>query len=100
MRGRRVERRFGWDTHGLPIEMLVEKKLGLSGPTSIREFGVGNFNEACRANVLTYTEEWRKVITRLGRWVDFDNDYKTHGPLVHGERLVGVQGAVGQGPGL
>ncbi|MDG1483871.1 MAG: isoleucine--tRNA ligase [Myxococcota bacterium] len=80
MRGRRVERRFGWDTHGLPIEMLVEKKLGLSGPTSIREYGIGNFNEACRANVLTYTEEWRRVITRLGRWVDFDNDYKTMDP--------------------
>ncbi len=80
MRGRRVERRFGWDTHGLPIEMLVEGKLGLNGPTSIREYGVGNFNEACRANVLTYTEEWRRVITRLGRWVDFDNDYKTMDP--------------------
>ena len=80
MRGRRVERRFGWDTHGLPIEMLVEKKLGLNGPTSIREYGVDNFNEACRANVLTYTQEWRRVVTRLGRWVDFDNDYKTMDP--------------------
>ena len=77
MRGHRVERRFGWDTHGLPIEMLVEKKLGLSGPSSIKEYGVSEFNEACRANVLTYTQEWRRVITRLGRWVDFDNDYKT-----------------------
>jgi len=77
MQGYRVERRFGWDTHGLPIEMLMEKKLGLSGPTSVREYGVAAFNEACRANVLTYTEEWRKVISRLGRWVDFDDDYKT-----------------------
>ena len=77
MRGHRVERRFGWDTHGLPIEMLVEKELGLSGPTSIQAHGVAEFNETCRANVLTYTEEWRKVITRLGRWVDFDRDYKT-----------------------
>ena len=77
MRGHRVDRRFGWDTHGLPIEMLVEKELGLSGPTSVREHGVADFNETCRANVLTYTEEWRKVITRLGRWVDFDRDYKT-----------------------
>lgn len=80
MRGKRVERRFGWDTHGLPIEMLVEKKLGLSGPTSIQEYGVANFNEACRANVLTYTEEWEQVVTRLGRWVDFENDYKTMDP--------------------
>lgn len=77
MRGHRVERRFGWDTHGLPIEMLIEKQLGLSGPTSIKEYGVAKFNEACRAGVLTYTEEWRKIVTRLGRWVDFDNDYKT-----------------------
>ncbi|MGK0358415.1 MAG: isoleucyl-tRNA synthetase, partial [Bradymonadia bacterium] len=80
MRGYRVERRFGWDTHGLPIEMLIEKQLGLNGPTSIKEYGIGTFNEACRAGVLTYTEEWRKVITRLGRWVDFDNDYKTMDP--------------------
>ena len=70
MRGCRVERRFGWDTHGLPIEMLTEEKLGLSGPTEVREYGVGRFNEACRAGVLTYTEEWRRVIGRLGRWVD------------------------------
>ena len=80
MRGCRVERRFGWDTHGLPIEMLTEEKLGLSGPTEVREYGVGRFNEACRAGVLTYTEEWRRVIGRLGRWVDFDNDYKTMDP--------------------
>ena len=80
MRGKRVERRFGWDTHGLPIEMLMEKKLGLSGPTSIKEYGIGNFNEACRSNVLTFTEEWEQVVTRLGRWVDFKNDYKTMEP--------------------
>ncbi len=77
MRGHRVERRFGWDTHGLPIESLVEKKLGLSGPSSVREYGVDKFNEYCRANVLTYTQEWERVVTRLGRWVDFENDYKT-----------------------
>lgn len=77
MRGKRVERRFGWDTHGLPIEMEMEKALDLSGPSSIREYGVDRFNEACRENVLRYTAEWRQTITRLGRWVDFDNDYKT-----------------------
>ncbi|MAD60807.1 MAG: isoleucine--tRNA ligase [Myxococcales bacterium] len=77
MRGYRVERRFGWDTHGLPIEMEMEKTLGLSGPTSIMEYGVDKFNEACRSNVLRYTEEWEQVVGRLGRWVDFDNDYKT-----------------------
>lgn len=77
MRGFRVERRFGWDTHGLPIEMDVEKKLGLSGPSSIRAYGVAEFNEACRAGVLRYVAEWEKTVTRLGRWVDFENDYKT-----------------------
>ena len=77
MRGRRVERRFGWDTHGLPIEMLMEKELGLSGPTDIQNYGVGRFNEACRQNVLKYTEEWERVVERMGRWVDFENDYKT-----------------------
>ncbi|MCA9508797.1 MAG: isoleucine--tRNA ligase [Myxococcales bacterium] len=77
MRGHYVERRFGWDTHGLPIEMETEKSLGLSGPHSIREYGIGKFNEACRSGVLKYTQEWRRVIRRLGRWVDFDNDYKT-----------------------
>ncbi|MCU0698548.1 MAG: isoleucine--tRNA ligase [Myxococcaceae bacterium] len=77
MRGFRVERRFGWDTHGLPIEMQVEKNLGLSGPHSIREYGIAKFNEACRGSVLTYVEEWRRTVTRVGRWVDFDRDYKT-----------------------
>lgn len=77
MRGHRVERRFGWDTHGLPIENQMERELGLSGPTSVRAYGVDNFNEACRANVLKYTAEWEKVVTRLGRWVDFRDDYKT-----------------------
>ncbi|MBA2320210.1 MAG: isoleucine--tRNA ligase, partial [Deltaproteobacteria bacterium] len=77
MRGYKVERRFGWDTHGLPIEMLVEKQLGLSGPASIREYGVAAFNEACRAAVLKYTDEWERSIGRLGRWVDFRDDYKT-----------------------
>lgn len=77
MRGHRVERRFGWDTHGLPIEMDVEKKLGLSGPADVRTYGVDKFNEECRSGVLRYVDEWKKTITRVGRWVDFDNDYKT-----------------------
>ena len=77
MRGHRVERRFGWDTHGLPIEMDVEKKLGLKGPGDIKAYGVDKFNEECRSGVLRYVDEWKKTITRVGRWVDFDNDYKT-----------------------
>lgn len=77
MRGRYVERRFGWDTHGVPIEMQVESKLQLKGAADVRNLGVAEFNEACRASVLGFEPEWRRIIERLGRWVDFDNDYKT-----------------------
>jgi isoleucyl-tRNA synthetase len=77
MKGYKVERRFGWDCHGLPVENLIEKELGLNSKTDIEKFGVAEFNEKCRESVLRYTEEWRQVITRLGRWVDFDHDYKT-----------------------
>ncbi len=77
MQGYRVERRFGWDTHGLPVEMEVERELGISGPRQIHEFGVDKFNEACRALVNVTTEEWETITRRIGRWVDFENDYKT-----------------------
>ena len=77
MRGRRVERRFGWDCHGLPAEMEAEKELGISGHVAINEYGVDRFNDACRTSVLRYTEEWKAYVTRQARWVDFDNDYKT-----------------------
>ena len=77
MRGHRVERHFGWDTHGLPVEMEVEKQLGVSGPRQINDFGVGAFNDACRAMVETTTEDWEVVTRRIGRWVDFEDDYKT-----------------------
>lgn len=77
MKGQYVERRFGWDTHGLPIEMVIEKDLNLNGRTDILEYGVGKFNEACRAGVLKYAAEWEAVTDRLGRWIDFRNDYKT-----------------------
>ena len=77
MRGRYVERRFGWDTHGLPVEMEMQKELGLPSSSAILDYGVGRFNEACRSIVLRYSKEWKKIISRLGRWVDFENDYKT-----------------------
>lgn len=80
MKGKKVERRFGWDCHGLPVENLIEKELGLNSKTDIEKFGIAKFNEACRASVLRYVKEWRDTITRLGRWVDFDNDYKTMEP--------------------
>jgi isoleucyl-tRNA synthetase len=77
MRGHRVVRRFGWDTHGLPIEMEVQQQLGLSGPAEIEAFGVQRFNEAARALVEANTESWQTYTRRIGRWVDFENDYKT-----------------------
>ncbi|MBR5646532.1 MAG: isoleucine--tRNA ligase [Treponema sp.] len=80
MKGKKVERRFGWDCHGLPIENLIEKELGLNSKHEIESLGIDKFNEACRGSVLRYTSEWRKTITRMGRWVDFDNDYKTMNP--------------------
>lgn len=80
MKGMHVERRFGWDCHGLPVENLIEKELGFNSKTEIEKFGVANFNDACRASVLRYTKEWEQTITRLGRWVDFENDYKTMNP--------------------
>ncbi len=77
MRGHPVERRFGWDCHGLPIESLVENELDIHGAADIEAYGIDKFNAACRAGVLRYTAEWQKTVRRMGRWVDFDNDYKT-----------------------
>ena len=80
MRGRYVDRRFGWDCHGLPVEFEVEQDLAISGRSEIEKLGVDVFNEKCRSIVLRYTREWREIVTRMGRWVDFDNDYKTMDP--------------------
>jgi isoleucyl-tRNA synthetase len=80
MKGYMVERRFGWDCHGLPVEYEMEKELGISGKRQIEDYGIAKFNEACRSIVLRYVQEWRRIVTRLGRWVDFDNDYKTMAP--------------------
>ncbi len=80
MKGKKVERRFGWDCHGLPVEYEIEKSLGITGKTEIEEYGVAKFNEACRSIVLRYTSEWERIVKRMGRWVDFENDYKTMEP--------------------
>ncbi len=77
MRGHRVERRFGWDCHGLPAEMAAEKELGVSGRTAIIDYGIEAFNDHCRRSVYNYTELWQETVQRSGRWVDFANDYKT-----------------------
>ena len=77
MRGHYVERRFGWDCHGLPVEYEMEQELKISGKRDIEKMGVDVFNEKCRSIVLRYTREWEQVVTRMGRWVDFEHDYKT-----------------------
>src|SRR4030042_3341895 len=78
MRGYRVERRWGWDCHGLPIENIVEKEIGSKAKKDIAEkIGVAKFNEMCRSKVLDYVEEWKKVMAKLGRWADMENSYKT-----------------------
>lgn len=77
MKGFRVERKWGWDCHGLPIENLIEQDLGLKSKKDIEELGIDKFNQACRSKVLMYADEWKKVISRLGRFVDMENDYKT-----------------------
>jgi len=77
MRGRHVERRFGWDCHGMPAEVEAEKQLGISGHPEITAYGLDKFNDYCRTSVLRYTSEWQRYVTRQARWVDFENDYKT-----------------------
>ncbi len=77
MRGQRVDRRFGWDCHGLPAEVEAEKQLGISGHPEVTEFGIEKFNDYCRTSVLRYTNEWERYVNRQARWVDFENDYKT-----------------------
>jgi isoleucyl-tRNA synthetase len=77
MRGHRVERRFGWDCHGLPAEVEAEKQLGISTKAEILDLGVDKFNDVCRTSVLQYTKDWERYVTRQARWVDFVHDYKT-----------------------
>ncbi len=77
MRGYHVPRRFGWDCHGLPAEMEMEKEAGIHGRKQIVEFGIGRFNEGCRALAMKYISVWEDIVTRQGRWVDFENDYRT-----------------------
>src|SRR3989338_6110822 len=77
MKGYRVERKWGWDCHGLPIENIAEKELGIKRKKEIEKMGVEKFNEFCRSKVLDYVDEWEKVINRLGRWADMENAYST-----------------------
>lgn len=77
MNGHYVERRFGWDTHGLPIEYEIDKKLGITGKADVMGMGIDKYNDECRAIVMRYADEWRRTVRRMARWIDMDNDYKT-----------------------
>jgi len=94
-----VDRRFGWDCHGLPAEVEAERLLGISGKADILAMGIETFNEACRDSVLRYTKEWEEYVTRQARWVDFETTTRRSTSL-HGERHVGVQAVARQGPDL
>ena len=75
--GHYVPRRFGWDCHGLPVEFEIDKKLGISGRDDVLKMGIKAYNAECRAIVMRYSKEWETTVKRVGRWIDFDNDYKT-----------------------
>uniref|UniRef100_A0A915DCL4 Isoleucine--tRNA ligase, cytoplasmic n=1 Tax=Ditylenchus dipsaci TaxID=166011 RepID=A0A915DCL4_9BILA len=75
--GKHVERRFGWDTHGLPVEFEMDKILGITGPADVHKMGIAKYNQECRGIVMRYAAEWQIVVERMGRWIDFENDYKT-----------------------
>lgn len=80
MKGYHVQRRFGWDCHGLPIEHEIDKSLGMSSQEAVAKLGIKGYNDECRGIVQRYTAEWETTISRIGRWVDFENDYKTMEP--------------------
>ena len=80
MQGKHVSRRFGWDCHGVPIEWEIDKKLNMSAQEAVAKLGIKGYNDECRSIVQRYVAEWRSTITRLGRWVDFEDDYKTMDP--------------------
>jgi isoleucyl-tRNA synthetase len=75
--GHYVSRRFGWDCHGLPVEYEIDKKLGIKSRDDVLKMGIAAYNEECRAIVMRYSSEWERTVKRLGRWIDFKNDYKT-----------------------
>ena len=75
--GHYVERRFGWDCHGLPVEYEIDKALNIKDKREVLKMGIDKYNAECKSIVMKYSGEWRKTINRVGRWIDFDNDYKT-----------------------
>lgn len=75
--GHHVDRRFGWDCHGLPVEYEIDKKLGLKTKEDHEKMGIATYNSECKKIVMRYSKEWETVVSRLGRWIDFERDYKT-----------------------
>ncbi len=100
MRGKVVERRFGWDCHGLPAELHSETELKLSGRQAILKYGMARFNEHCRTSVMQFRSDWEYYVNRSARWVDFDNDYRTMDLSYMESDDLGLQTALGQGAGL
>ena len=99
--GHRVDRRAGWDTHGLPVEVEVEKRLGISGKRQIEEeVGIAEFVRLCRESVVSYVEDWRELTVRIGYWLDFDDAYWTLNPDVHRVGVVAPPPALRPGPAL
>ena len=98
MKGRKVNRVFGWDTHGLPAELEAQKELGIDSVDQIEKMGIDKFNDACRASVLKYTNEWQNYVHRQARWVDFEHGYKTlEHPRTWNPVMWGLQAALRQG---
>ncbi len=97
MRGYHVPRMAGWDCHGLPVELAVEKELGFTGKVDIEKYGIAEFNARCRENVQRHVGEFKAMSERMGYWADYDNAYWTMNPGVRRERLVGAQADLRQG---
>ena len=100
MRGYHVSRRGGWDTHGLPVEIEVEKQLGFNNKQQIEEYGIDKFNELCRKSVFTYIQDWEKLTDRIAFWVDLETAYVTYDKRIHRIGLVDSEKFLGEGPAL
>ena len=100
MRGRYVERKGGWDCHGLPVEIAVEQKLGFKSKDDIERYGIAEFNAKCRESVFEYLEDWNALTERIGYWVDLEHAYRTLDAELHRVGLVGAEDAVGARPAL
>ena len=100
MRGRYVERKAGWDCHGLPVEIAVEQQLGFTSKADIERYGIAEFNAKCRESVFEFLDDWTRLTERIAYWVDLEHPYRTLDELLHRVGLVGARAAVGARPAL